>query len=248
MSDRPTAVIVDDSEMFLMYFAVFLNRLNIDVLPVRSAEEAYNLSRVVKPDLITLDLIFPEEDGLETLKQIRADRDIADIPVVIVSGRSERFAECEAAGATACVNKPVNINSINDALEKCQLHTGGRRRFLRAPINKTVRFSIFGRSAEFQAVNLSEGGIYLRTLEPLHPGMFVNVELPLETGEVLELPGEIIYTKGIEKGRFMIPPGMAIRFDDYDEDAAAKLNREVSSLLVGDIVAEQSTEVLKSER
>jgi len=59
LSDRPTAVIVDDSEMFLMYFAVFLNRLNIDVLPVRSAEEAYNLSRVVKPDLITLDLHFP---------------------------------------------------------------------------------------------------------------------------------------------------------------------------------------------
>ncbi len=91
MSDRPTAVIVDDSEMFLMYFAVFLNRLNIDVLPVRSGEEAYNLSRVVKPDLITLDLHLPEEDGVDILKQIRQDRDIADTPVIIVSGKAERF-------------------------------------------------------------------------------------------------------------------------------------------------------------
>ncbi len=247
MSDRPTAVIVDDSEMFLMYFAVFLNRLNIDVLPVRSGEEAYNLSRVVKPDLITLDLHLPEEDGVDILKQIRQDRDIADTPVIIVSGKAERFEECEAAGATACVGKPININSINDALEKCRLHSGGRRRYLRAPINKTIRFSIFGKTAEFQAINLSEGGIYLRTLEPLHPGMFVDVELPCSNGDILELPGEIIYTKGIDKGRFMIPPGMAIRFDDYDDAVAAKLKHEVTEILVGDIVTEQQEEVIEPE-
>ncbi|PLY03266.1 MAG: hypothetical protein C0623_01855 [Desulfuromonas sp.] len=167
--------------------------------------------------------------------------------MIIVSGKSERFAECEAAGATACVNKPININSINEDLEKCRLHSGGRRRFLRAPINKTVRFSIFGKTAEFQAINLSEGGIYLRTLEPLHPGMFVNVELPCADGEMLELPGEIIYTKGIDKGRFMIPPGMAIRFDDYDEEIGAKLKEEVTGLLVGDIVTEQQEEVIKPQ-
>lgn len=247
MSDRPTAVIVDDSEMFLMYFAVFLNRLNIDVLPVRSGEEAYNLSRVVKPDLITLDLALSEEDGVDILKQIRQDRDIADTPVIIVSGKSERFEECNTAGATACVNKPININSINDALEKCRLHSGGRRRFLRAPLNKNVRFSIFGRYAECQAINLSEGGIYLRTIEPLHPGMFVLVELPCSDGEILELPGEIIYTKGIDKGRFMIPPGMAIRFDDYDDDISVRLKHEVADLLVGDILTEQPEEVMKPE-
>ena len=247
MSDRPTAVIVDDSEMFLMYFAVFLNRLNIDVLPVRNGEEAYNLSRVVKPDLITLDLHLLEEDGVDILKLIRQDRDIADTPVIIVSGKSDRFAECEAEGATACVGKPININSINNALEKCRLHSGGRRRYLRAPINKTVRFSIFGKTAEFQAINLSEGGIYLRTLQPLHPGMFVNVELPCSDGEVLELPGEIIYTKGIDKGRFMIPPGMAIRFDDYDDAVGARLKHEVTETLIGDIVSEQPEEVLEPE-
>ena len=247
MSDRPTAVIVDDSEMFLMYFAVFLNRLNIDVLPVRSGEEAFNLSRVVKPDLITLDLAMPGEDGLDILKQIRQDRDIADTPVIIVSGKAERFAECDAAGATACVNKPININSINEALEKCRLHSGGRRRFLRAPLNKNIRFSIFGRYAECQAINLSEGGIYLRTIEPLHPGMFVDIELPCTDGKTLELPGEIIYTKGIDKGRFMIPPGMAIRFDDYDEEVAAILKHEVSELLIGDIVTEQQEDVIEPE-
>lgn len=245
MSDRPTAVIVDDSEMFLMYFAVFLNRLNFDVLPVRSGEEAFNLSRVVKPDLITLDLALPGEDGLDILKQIRQDRDIAETPVVIVSGKSGRFDECDAAGATACVNKPININSINEALEKCRLHSGGRRRFLRAPLNKQVRFSIFGRYAECQAINLSEGGIYLRTIEPLHPGMFVTVEVPCTDGESLEMPGEIIYTKGIDKGRFMIPPGMAIRFDDYDDAVAVRLKKEVSDLLVGDIVEEQAEEVIQ---
>ena len=247
MSDRPTAVIVDDSEMFLMYFAVFLNRLNIDVLPVRSGEEAYNLSRVVKPDLITLDLAMPGEDGLDILKQIRQDRDISETPVIIVSGKTERFAECDAAGATACVNKPININSINEALEKCSLHSGGRRRFLRAPLNKNIRFSIFDRYAECQAINLSEGGIYLRTIEPLHPGMFVDVELPCSDGKSLELPGEIIYTKGIDKGRFMIPPGMAIRFDDYNEEVAAILKHEVAELLIGDIVTEQQEEVIEPE-
>ncbi len=247
MSDRPTAVIVDDSEMFLMYFAVFLNRLNIDVLPVRSGEEAFNLSRVVKPDLITLDLHLPEEDGVDILNQIRADRDLSETPVVVVSGKTDRFDECEKAGATACVNKPININSVNDALEKCRLHSGGRRRYLRAPINKTVRFSISGKTAEFQAINLSEGGIYLRTLEPLHPGMFVNVEVPCNDGDVLELPGEIIYTKGIDKGRFMIPPGMAIRFDDYDDAVADKLKEEVAQVLIGDIVNEQQEEVIRTE-
>jgi len=61
------------------------------------------------------------------------------------------------------------------------------------------------------------------------------------------LPGEIIYTKGIDKGRFMIPPGMAIRFDDYDEAVGARLNQEVSELLIGDIVNEQREEIIRPE-
>ena len=61
------------------------------------------------------------------------------------------------------------------------------------------------------------------------------------------MPGEIIYTKGIDKGRFMIPPGMAIRFDDYDDKTADKLKQEVAKLLIGDIVNEQPTEIIESQ-
>lgn len=82
---RPTAVVVDDSKLFLMYRSILLNRMNIEVLPVNNTAEAIEISGVTRPSLITMDMMMPDMDGLEALHVICGDSELADLPVIMIS-------------------------------------------------------------------------------------------------------------------------------------------------------------------
>ncbi len=239
MSNRPTAVIADDSQTFLMYFSTLLNRMNFEVLPVRTGEEAYDLARVVNPGLIALDVMMPRQSGLETLKKIRGDSLLAKTPVVMISGSMQYAEDCFAIGCCDFLTKPIELRKLHDALQSCQPKQENKRRHLRAPFNRKLSFCVEGKRVNSFAVSLSEGGIYLRTVNPPPVGTRVEVDIPLGERESMVLCGDVIYTKELLKGRFSIPPGMAIRFDACKPEMRKRLHDEVVQLLVGDILDEQ---------
>jgi CheY-like chemotaxis protein len=247
MLNKPTAIVVDDSPTFLMYFSTLLNRMNFDVIPVQSGEEAFDLARIVSPRLITMDVMMSGQSGVQTLEMIRNDSLLARTPVVMVSGSTKYSEECYALGCCDYLTKPIDLHKLHNALQACQPKTDNKRKHIRVPFNKMVSYCVAGKYERNYAVTLSEGGIYMRSNKPLPVDTRVEVDIPLGEKESMVICGRVIYTKALLKGRFTIPPGMAICFDECGPEMQKRLRDEVVHLLAGDIVQEQPEKVIESE-
>ena len=69
------------------------------------------------PDLLVTDLNMPVLDGLELLRQLRADGH-ADLPVIVLTARADQRAAAIAAGADAFLVKPVPLRQLGETAER----------------------------------------------------------------------------------------------------------------------------------
>ncbi len=110
---KPTILIVEDEPA--------IRRLVKETLEPRyTVQEAVDgldglqRARSVKPDLIILDLRMPGLDGLSVLRKLKADRQTAGIPVVILSvhGETDILLEGQRSGASDHLMKPFDIQEL----------------------------------------------------------------------------------------------------------------------------------------
>jgi len=250
MGERPIAVVVDESKPFLTYLTKLLNRMNLEVLPVNSAREALELARVTRPHLVTMDMVMPDMDGLEALRAIRADEELADLPVIMISSFQEKRWQWEALslGCIDVLEKPVDLRRLHKAIQRCNLYPGGRRRYLRAPFDKTIGLHHDGRHIEVSSSNLSERGIFLHLGEQLPKGTHVDIDLPLSSDATLRVGGSVIFSAIEDPGAPTIWSGTAIKFDRLTLQHLEIISSLVAELLIGDILAEQTEPVVSPNR
>ncbi len=242
MDARPIAVVVDDSKPFLMYLSILLNRMNLEVLPVNNAADALEISRVTRPHLITMDMMMPDMDGLQALHAIRNDQDLADLPVIMISSYQDKHRQWEALslGCIDVLDKPVDLRRLHKAIQRCDLYSGSRRRYLRAPFEKTVGLHYQGSLREVSSVTLSERGIFLHMREQLPKGAHVEIDLPLASGETMQVGGSVIYGKALNGGSSVISQGIAVKFDRLTAKKLEVLSELVEELLIGDLVDDEN--------
>lgn len=82
-------LVVEDDKFISAIYAKKLAMEGYDVRLAENGDEALSMMRERKPDLVLLDIIMPVKDGLETLRDMRADERLRDIKVVILSNLSE---------------------------------------------------------------------------------------------------------------------------------------------------------------
>jgi CheY-like chemotaxis protein len=102
-----------------------LKEARYQVMFASSVVEAMNmLHKEEHPDLILMDVMLPGIDGMEAVRQIKADKRLADIPVIMMTGKSEKEVLKASLDAGACdfVVKPFAsntlLNKISHALGK----------------------------------------------------------------------------------------------------------------------------------
>ncbi|MGE5300494.1 MAG: response regulator [Acidobacteriota bacterium] len=71
-----------------MYLAVLMRRMGFQVVPAKNGVEVLKLIRMAPPDLLMLDYTMPVMNGLTTLRHIKRDRQLKDIPVIMVTAHS----------------------------------------------------------------------------------------------------------------------------------------------------------------
>ncbi|HYY04266.1 MAG TPA: response regulator [Gaiellaceae bacterium] len=126
---RPLVVVADDEKDILLLVATVLRNAGFDVIGARDGAEALMEIRFRRPQLAILDLSMPELDGLEVLRRIRADPDLAKLPIVILSARAQEadVALGYAEGASKYVRKPFKPRELAAlALELVQSAPEGR--------------------------------------------------------------------------------------------------------------------------
>jgi PAS domain S-box-containing protein len=116
--DAPVVLVVDDDPNARELLRRHLQRGGYAVRLAGAGEEAVQLARKVKPDVITLDVLMPQMDGWAVLSALKEDADVAQIPVImvtIVDNQSIGYS----LGATAYLTKPIDRDRLLQALEKC---------------------------------------------------------------------------------------------------------------------------------
>ncbi len=104
-------LVVEDNELNLRLFCELLRAHDYDAEAVRDGREALDRARAFEPDLIVMDIQMPHVTGLELTIAIRADAELAGIPIMAVTAYAGKGDEerIRAAGADAYVSKPISL-------------------------------------------------------------------------------------------------------------------------------------------
>ncbi len=109
-------LIIDDSEAVLAHGRAVLGA-RFAVTTARNGAEGLARARAIRPDAILLDLSMPEMDGEQVLAALRADPELARVPVIVVSSERERADRCVGLGAAAVLHKPAAAEALIRTLD-----------------------------------------------------------------------------------------------------------------------------------
>lgn len=91
-----------------------------EVMPCSSGEEAIAQARAVTPDFILLDVMMPDMDGPATLRALRREPGLADVPVAFMTAlsRHEDMDKLLALGARGIISKPFDPMTLADRVRE----------------------------------------------------------------------------------------------------------------------------------
>lgn len=91
-------VIEDDDVSRTLLHRLLTRRFSCKVHEAQNGREGLNVIRGLRPDLVLLDVMLPELDGMGVLQEMRSDPVLASLPVVIISSAAEREAVTKMVG------------------------------------------------------------------------------------------------------------------------------------------------------
>jgi CheY-like chemotaxis protein len=103
-------LIVDDEEDIIIFLETLLQKEGYETVTARNGNEAVRVLKEEKPDLITLDLQMPEDTGTDFYRNIRRDKDVSAIPIIVISGIPGRHLALPKPAAV--FEKPIDKDKL----------------------------------------------------------------------------------------------------------------------------------------
>ncbi len=113
-------MVVDDEPDIVFLVQKILKNEGYDVVGASGGEEALEMVKTEKPDLILLDVMMPGMDGWETCKRIKEDDETKDIMVAMLTVKSEdedKIQSFDYAVADWHIAKPIDRNKFSKTIE-----------------------------------------------------------------------------------------------------------------------------------
>jgi len=86
-----TRILIIEDDVFIMdMYETKFKMAGFEVLRAENGDKGIKVARKEKPDLIVLDIVMPQMDGLEVLKVVKGDSELKDIPVVLLTNLGQR--------------------------------------------------------------------------------------------------------------------------------------------------------------
>jgi len=86
-----TRILIIEDDVFIMdMYETKFKMAGFEVLRAENGDKGIKVARKEKPDLIVLDIVMPQMDGLEVLKVTKGDSELKDIPVVLLTNLGQR--------------------------------------------------------------------------------------------------------------------------------------------------------------
>jgi len=165
-------LIVDDIKPNRLVIKNYLANNDYDILQADSARHAFELlEQDADVDLILLDIIMPEIDGIEVLKRLKASHELHDLPVIMVTamGAQDALPECLELGASDYVTKPINRHVLQarvstqlsrkqamDEVKESRLHLSSKVKERTRELKQTL--SQLYQAQKMEAIGVLAGG------------------------------------------------------------------------------------------
>jgi two-component system alkaline phosphatase synthesis response regulator PhoP len=110
-SAPPRILVVDDEQAVLDLLVYNLSKAHYEVLTAENGRQALDLARQAEPDLILLDLMLPEVDGLDVCREIRQT---SKVPIIMITARGEEVDRVVGLelGADDYICKPFSVREL----------------------------------------------------------------------------------------------------------------------------------------
>src|SRR5215470_6948145 len=115
------ALVVEDHPDARALVRTYLLAMGVEVVDVAEGRSAIRALQAGRPDLVCLDLMLPELSGFEVCEYMRANPELRDIPILVMSARAKPMdrAFAEEVGATAYLIKPFKRSEFRRAVNAC---------------------------------------------------------------------------------------------------------------------------------
>lgn len=119
LSGEYTVLIVDDSKTVVHALKTVLEQDGYTTLTAMNGEQAVEMTRQHKPDLVLMDVIMPGMTGFQATRILHKDPETAEIPVVIISASEQptEKAWCKRLGAKGFLPKPIQRGQLFPCIE-----------------------------------------------------------------------------------------------------------------------------------
>lgn len=116
-----TVLVVDDDEKIRKFVSMVLKKEGFDVIEASNGQECFFIYKTKSPDLVLIDIIMPEKDGLSAIKEIKAINNT--VKVVAMSGGlvltpDAYLDEAKEIGADYVLQKPLDRRQLVETVQK----------------------------------------------------------------------------------------------------------------------------------
>lgn len=110
-------LIVDDEHLTTEMLGTFLRMIGHDYVEAFSCRQAWDKLSYESPDAVLLDIMLPDQNGLDMCRQLRDNPATADLPIIMISAVAPPMTgEASAAGANGYLAKPINLQNLRKTL------------------------------------------------------------------------------------------------------------------------------------
>ena len=116
---KPVILVADDDPQILTMLGIRLSKRGYEVLEAADGLQTLEKAREYNPDLVLLDVMMPGKNGWEVAKELRADEQLKNIGIVMLTAIGERVNEMTSPlyGADAYIDKPFEFERLENAIE-----------------------------------------------------------------------------------------------------------------------------------
>ena len=120
MSDKKRVLAVDDDPSVCDFYSQVLKLSGYDVECAPSAAKAREALAKRRPDIVLMDIMMPDQDGISFTRELRADAKTSDIPIIVVSGLADAGTLNDALlfGAVDYMVKPIELDALKAKIER----------------------------------------------------------------------------------------------------------------------------------
>jgi two-component system chemotaxis response regulator CheY len=119
MGNNLSVLICDDSLLIRKKLRDALEKCKCaGIFEAENGNVAVEIVKVHNPDLIFMDIVMPEKDGIEALKEIKSMNPHAKVVMASSVGTNEHLKKALENGAYDFIQKPINLESVSNLIEK----------------------------------------------------------------------------------------------------------------------------------